>query len=185
MTATGRRARRTPRIRRATFVWKARRRRASCEMCACRGAAGVAHVSCLARQAKILVAEAEERDLDDEAVQARWDRWNTCRLCEQRYHGVVMCALGWACWKTYVGRPEEHWARRMAMNQLANGLAVAEYHEDSLSVREAELATEERLGASPLRTLATRGNLALSYYHLGRIEDALRLQRGSTQGGRF
>jgi len=145
--------------------------------CACRGAAGVAHVSCLARQAKILVAEAEERDLDDEAVQARWDRWNTCRLCEQRYHGVVMCALGWACWKTYVGRPEEHWARRMAMNQLANGLAVAEYHEDSLSVREAELATEERLGASPLRTLVTRGNLALSYYHLGRIEDALRLQR--------
>ena len=63
------------------------------------------------------------------------------------------------------------------MNQLANGLAVAEYHEDSLSVREAELATEERLGASPLRTLVTRGNLALSYYHLGRIEDALRLQR--------
>ena len=146
-------------------------------MCACRGAAGFAHVSCLTRQAKILVAEAEERDLDDEAVQARWDRWNTCRLCEQRYHGVVMCALGWACWKTYVGRPEEHWARRMAMNQLANGLAVAEYHEDSLSVREAELATEERLGASPLRTLVTRGNLALSYYHLGRIEDALRLQR--------
>jgi len=145
--------------------------------CACRGAAGCAHLSCLVRQAQVLVAEAEERDLDDEAVQARWDRWNTCRLCEQRYHGVVMCALGWACWKTYVGRPEEHWARRMAMNQLANGLAVAEYHEDSLSVREAELATEERLGASPLRTLVTRGNLALSYYHLGRIEDALRLQR--------
>ena len=103
-------------------------------MCACRGAAGFAHVSCLTRQAKILVAEAEERDLDDEAVQARWDRWNTCRLCEQRYHGVVMCALGWACWKTYVGRPEEHWARRMAMNQLANGLFAVCRHGDALSV---------------------------------------------------
>ena len=27
-------------------------------------------------------------------------------MCEQEYHGVVACALGWACWKTYVGRPE-------------------------------------------------------------------------------
>ncbi len=146
-------------------------------MCACRGASGFAHVSCLARQVQVLVADAEERDLDDDAFNARWLRWDMCRLCEQDYHGVVMCALGWACWKTYLGRPEADWARRMAMNQLANGLAVAEYHEDSLSVREAELATEERLGASPLRTLVTRGNLALSYYHLGRIEDALRLQR--------
>ena len=30
--------------------------------CSCRGASGFVHVSCLARQAKILVAEAEERD---------------------------------------------------------------------------------------------------------------------------
>ena len=43
-------------------------------MCACRGGAGFAHVSCLARQAKILVAEAEERDLDDDAFNARWTR---------------------------------------------------------------------------------------------------------------
>ena len=27
-------------------------------------------------------------------------------LCEQEYHGVVRCALGWACWKTYLGRSE-------------------------------------------------------------------------------
>ena len=71
--------------------------------CACRGAAGFAHVSCLARQAKVLVAEAEERDLDDDAFQARWRRWDTCGLCKQQYHGIVSCALGWACWKTYVG----------------------------------------------------------------------------------
>ena len=65
----------------------------------------------------------------------------------------------------------------MAINQLANGLQVSGHQEHALSVREVELATEERLGASPLRTLATRSNLALSYYHLGRIEEALRLQR--------
>ena len=33
-------------------------------MCACRGTAGFAHVSCLAEQAKILVAEAEENNLE-------------------------------------------------------------------------------------------------------------------------
>ena len=31
---------------------------------------------------------------------------DTCSLCEQEYHGDVQCALGWACWKTYVGRSE-------------------------------------------------------------------------------
>ena len=39
-----------------------RRRRASCAG-ACRGTAGFAHVSCLAEQAKILVAEAMENNL--------------------------------------------------------------------------------------------------------------------------
>ena len=76
-------------------------------VCACRGTAGFAHVSCLAEQAKILVAEAEENNLDDKVLNERWVRWYTCSLCEQKYHGVVACALGWACWKTYVGRPED------------------------------------------------------------------------------
>ena len=38
-------------------------------------------------------AEAEEKNWDDKAVNERWARWYTCRLCEQRYHGVVVCAL--------------------------------------------------------------------------------------------
>ena len=29
----------------------------------------------------------------------RWRRWNTWHV-EQQYHGVVRCALGWACWRT-------------------------------------------------------------------------------------
>ena len=37
--------------------------------CACRGTAGFAHVSCLAEQAKILVAEVEENNLGDNALQ--------------------------------------------------------------------------------------------------------------------
>ena len=38
-------------------------------MCACRGTAGFVHVSCLAEQAKILVTEAEENNLDDKRVE--------------------------------------------------------------------------------------------------------------------
>ena len=37
--------------------------------CSCRGTAGFAHVSCLAEQAKILVAEAEENNLDNKSVE--------------------------------------------------------------------------------------------------------------------
>ena len=53
--------------------------------CACRGTAGFAHVSCLAEQARILVAEAEENNLGYKVVNERRHRWHTCRLCEQKY----------------------------------------------------------------------------------------------------
>ena len=52
-------------------------------MCACRGASGIAHLSCLARHAKILVQEAEERNLNTAAFNTRWRLWDTCRLCKQ------------------------------------------------------------------------------------------------------
>ena len=48
-----------------------------------------AHVSCLAEQAKILVAEVEENNLGVKVLNERWARWYTCSLCEQGYHGVV------------------------------------------------------------------------------------------------
>ena len=41
-------------------------------MCACRGTAGFAHVSCLAEQAKILFAEAEENNLGEAMMTERW-----------------------------------------------------------------------------------------------------------------
>ena len=67
----------------------------------------------------------------------RMGRWDTCSLCEQKYHGVVACALGWACWKTYVGRPEGDWVRVAAMTAVGNGLHDADLYEDALSVKEA------------------------------------------------
>jgi hypothetical protein len=148
-------------------------------MCACRGTAGFAHVSCLAEQAKILVAEAEENNLD---VQSRWKRWHMCSLCEQEYHGVVIGALGWACWKTYVGRPEADWLRRSAMTALGNSLGLAGHHEDALCVKEARLSMLRRLGAPEGDMLIVQGNLASTYAKLGRLDEALSMRRDVYSG---
>ena len=145
-------------------------------MCACRGTAGFAHVSCLAEQAKILFAEAEENNLDDKVMNERWARWHTCSLCEQDYHGVVLCALSWACWKTYVGRAERDQARGMAMTELGAGLDSADHDADALSVKEARFSMLRRLGAPEENVLVAQSNLASTYRSLGRLEDCLRMQ---------
>ena len=150
--------------------------------CSCRGTAGFAHVSCLAEQAKILVAEGEENNLGAKALEKIFARWNTCGLCKQQHHGVVFCALGWACWKTYVGRPEKALARRGAMTQLGGGLYDANLYEDALSVMEAELSMRRRLGEPEEITLKSQSNLAATYANLGRLEPALRLRRETYLG---
>jgi tetratricopeptide (TPR) repeat protein len=150
--------------------------------CACRGTAGLAHVSCLAEQAKILFAEAEENNLNDKDREERWRRWNTCSLCEQRYHGVVSCALGWACWKTYLGRPELDKTRLSAMGTLGNGLADSQQHEDSLSVRQAVLSMLRRLGAPEHNILIAQTCLANSHTQLGRHEEAVLVYREAYSG---
>jgi hypothetical protein len=150
--------------------------------CACRGTAGFAHVSCLAEQAKILVAEALENNLDLKVKNERFNRWHTCGLCEQSHYGVVRCGLGWACWKTYMGRPigDEIWG--LAINQLGRGLTAAAHHEDALSVREAELSTLRRIGAPLTAILVVQNNLASTYHSLGRDEEAIRIERDVYSG---
>ena len=144
--------------------------------CACHTTEGFVHVSCLAEQAKILVAEAEENNLDDK-MDERWRRWYACSLCEQQYHGVVMHALGWACFKTYLGRPETDTIRFLSLEQLGNGLNEGAHYEDALSVDEARLSFLRRLGASEEDMLVMQGNLANSYEMLGRDEEALPIRR--------
>ena len=150
--------------------------------CACRGTAGFVHVSCLAEQAKILCAEAVENNLDWKVKNERCHLWDTCSLCEQKYHGVVRCALGWACWKTYVGRPEADPSRCMAMTHLGNGLRGAKLYEDALSVQEVELSMKQRVGASECSLLATQNNLAITYEAVGRPEHSLPLKRDVYSG---
>ena len=134
-------------------------------------------MSCLAEQAKILWEEAEANNLDPKASQTRWDRWSECSLCEQDYHGVVACALGWACWKTYLGRPERSWARSNAMTNIGNGLSSALRYEEALSVQEANLAMMRRVGMPEKELLVVQNNLAGTYEALGDLEKARRLKR--------
>ena len=150
------------------LLWK--KKKGLVRGCACRGTAGFAHVSCLTEQAKILYDEAEANNLTLKVKNKRWRRWDTCSLCEQEYHGVVYCALGWACWKTYLGRPEEDWERGSALSELGNGLSAAKHNEDALSVGEAELSMRRRLGASEREMLTVQSNLASTYQSLGRKE---------------
>jgi len=89
----------------------------------------------------------------------------------------VACALGWACWKTYLGRPEADRVLSSAMSLLGVGLSDAKHHEDALSVREATLSMERRLGASEESVLVAQSNLAITYSFLGRREEALRMRR--------
>ena len=145
--------------------------------CSCRGTSGVVHLSCLEEQAKILLAEAEENRLGGKTCQARWSRWHTCSLCEQQYHGIVSCALSWACWRTYLGRPERSGLRRAAMTQLGNGLAAALMHEAALSVQEAELSMLRRFGVPELTMLDMQCNIANTYQTVGRSEQALELKQ--------
>ena len=146
--------------------------------CACRGTAGFAHVSCLAEQATILYAEGQENNLGEKVRNERWHRWSYCSLCEQQYHGVVWCALSWACWKTYVGRPETDVALQLAMSVLGNGLfATGNHKQEGLRVQEAELCLLRRVGASEARMLVVQTNLSNTYYLLGRREEASQMDR--------
>ena len=151
-------------------------------MCACRGTSGCAHLSCLARQAQILCDEAIDDNLHDSVDwDLRWGRWQCCSLCGQQYHGDVCCALGWACWKTYVTRPVTEEARINAMAKLGGGLFMGKHYSEAAVVYEAFLKAV-RIGyvkssGTKNWTLAHRSNLAFCYVQLGRIDEGLRMSR--------
>ena len=145
-------------------------------MCACRGTAGFAHVSCLAEQAKILMEEVMENNLGVDVFRERWLRWFNCSLCEQKYHGVVACALGWACWKTYQAETDQRLLLG-AMGMLANGLFDAENFRDAASVNMALLKKLQRFGASAAQLLDVLNNLAITYEKLSLFEEALSMER--------
>ena len=69
--------------------------------CGCHSGAGLAHVACLVRQARVDVKEYEETG-GGEGLR----KWQLCFVCQRQFYGAVKQALGWACWKEYVGSAE-------------------------------------------------------------------------------
>ena len=71
--------------------WKTKR--SLVRECSCRGTASFARVV-WPNSGENFVRGGEENNLDDNALNERWNRWHTCSLCEQGRHGVACCALG-------------------------------------------------------------------------------------------
>ena len=147
-------------------------------MCSCRGTAGFVHVSCLAEQAQVLCDTAEENNL---GLQSTWARWSYCSLCKQQYHGVVSWALGWACWKKYLGRPETDHIRGQSLNILASGLfkeGDPGRCEEAYAVQQADLAARRRLTPNDQSgQLMVFSAMANTLSALGRSDEALKIHR--------
>ena len=158
-------------------------------MCACRGNTGVAHLSCLVKQAQLATekdgSDTESTDSEDDDWPS--ELWDTCGLCEQEHHGLLKCALGWACWNTYGSLPEHRAARRGALTILGNGLLAASYYDEALVAYQCCLVQQRNMGGSVVGR-CWNGNLAVCFQKLGRHAEALSLQRevyalGLTLGG--
>ena len=110
--------------------------------CACPGAIGLAHVSCLARQAEMAVKQLE--DLHQGKGIAKFSK---CFDCGQFFHGPLFLALGWAAWKTYLGRPETDVIRYGSLDMLGGALQKSR-PEEALPLLQAALALNRRYFSS-------------------------------------
>ena len=64
--------------------------------------------------------------------------------CASRTTTASKCALGWACWKTYLGRPEWDWVE--GCDDADDAATEAEHHEDAM----AATLTQRRIRTSKL-----------------------------------
>ena len=139
---------------------------------------GLAHVACLARQGEVAVKEYEEWGTGE-----GFRKWEQCFDCGQYFHGAVRLALGWAGWKTYLGRPERDGVRCVQLQNL--GIAVQfskpmdrDTQIEALPILEASVALYRRIFFSDQNGLLhAQSTLACCLGELGRREEALRLDR--------
>ena len=142
--------------------------------CACHGGMGLAHVACLVRQGEVSVKEEEEWGTGEGI-----EKWWKCFDCGQKFHGAVKLALGWACWKTYLGRPDTAWIRCTSMQILGGALLDSSLGEEALTVFEANLALVRRYWShDEAVVLSVQTNIAVCLSGLERDDEALALKRG-------
>ena len=129
-------------------------------------------MSCLVRQAEMSVKEIEEW-----GTGMGMRKWEKCFDCGQFFHGAVFLALGWAGWKTYLGRPETDGFRYVAISILGKALRPSRPKE-ALQVLEAQLALNRRYWSRDEESiLIAQSSLANCLINLGRYDEALVLRR--------
>ena len=143
--------------------------------CACRGSMGVAHMSCLVRQAWI-----RSEDANDEG--GSMDVWDSCMLCKHEFHGPVSLALGWACWKAFEPRSVHDEPRGRAIIKVSAALGRNSKWLEAIPVTEAGIYLYEKIHVPANhihlgRLLTLKGNLSRSFQHTGRLDEALRVMR--------
>ena len=140
------------------------------QMLACRGTAGLRHLSCLAEQAKILFA-GQENNLDDKVKNERFIGGPRSAQQAGLPRCKVWCALG--VWKRTSMAGDGSGSRNSDERAWARFRRTG-YHEDALSVKEAELATNRRLGGrEEIMTRRGRTIFAMTYDKLDGTRDAL------------
>ena len=118
--------------------------------CACRGTAGFAHVSCLAEQAKILVAEAEENNLDDKVL-GRGGNGGSRVVCASKTTTALGGRARVGVLEDYVGRPETDQLRANC-DESSLGMVYTMQRTTTrtrCSVQEAELSMNQRRTGAP------------------------------------
>ena len=159
------------------------------------GSMGVAHVSCLVRQAELAMDDEMSRSWA--STQDRFRLWESCRLCGKRYHGDVQRAMGWACWRAHLSKPADHQVRRAAMDMLAGSLAENGLHQEALDIYGASLAIVNHHNPSLLTDrpaisfdlvqscMSLQTNIANTLQLLGRHDEAISRHRRILAGKEF
>jgi len=143
--------------------------------CACGGSEGLAHLSCLVREARESVENYEETRRG-----RGFQKWHTCFRCGHPFHGPVRLALAWTCWKTYLGRPEDDRYRLQAIGLVGNALFACsdDGREQALLVQESYLASIRRLKPDDEEAMVDAlSHLGCCLDDLGRHDEALVLKR--------
>ena len=136
--------------------------------CACRGAAGLAHLRCRAEAAEALVEQKSSTE---------W--WRTCQTCKQEFTGEMYDGLANAWWSRVRDRAEDDGERLTAAGNLADSLSSQGKYDEAETMQREVLAVKQRvLGADHPDTLSTAGNLA---YYLSRQESTMRRRRWSAR----
>ena len=140
--------------------------------CGCHGGDGIAHVSCLVRQALM-----SAKDMEETGCGEGMRKWDTCFVCRTHYHGALELALARAMWRAYAGLPESDQRRCQAMGNLGGTLRCVDANA-ALPVLKAVVATIQRYWPHNGSVLySSIMNLSMCYCELEQFDEALRLDR--------